>query len=109
MTGQVRHKWCSRGDLYQLDVTSNSACSLVYLSVSQTLLIISDMRPLFSTDFCTLLFSVFYAITFNQVAMDIWSASKHNYTEAQLEEAKYDDAAHRIFPLLKDFEKVPNV
>jgi hypothetical protein len=45
----------------------------------------------------------------NQVAMDIWSASKHNYTEAQVEEAKYDDAVHRIFPLLKDFEKVLNV
>ena len=43
-----------------------------------------------------------------KVAMDIWSATKHSYTEAQLEEAKYDDAVQRIFPLLKDFEKVPD-
>jgi hypothetical protein len=41
-----------------------------------------------------------------KVALDLWGGAPHQYTEEQVNEVKTDEGVGRIFPLLKEFERV---
>ena len=39
------------------------------------------------------------------MALDCWAGDTKNYTEEQMESARFDDGVKRIFPRMKEFEK----
>ena len=41
-----------------------------------------------------------------KVALDLWGGDTKNYTEAQMEAARFDDGVARIYPRMKAFEQV---
>ena len=39
-----------------------------------------------------------------KIALDCWGGDAHNYTEAQMESARFDEAVNRVYPRMKSFE-----
>ena len=39
-----------------------------------------------------------------KIALDCWGGDAHNYTETQMEAARFDEGVNRVYPRMKAFE-----